>query len=639
MGLIGICAAALVGLAAGDLVRLDASRLVAAATAALIGAALGWRKPAWRLVALVTCAAALGAARASTAAGDGLGALAFVGGLSSSAPAGRPMGPPSMASSVASLIADARGAIDSGVRRYLPEPQASLALGVLLGGSGHLDAAMRVDLQRSGLAHLVAIDGLKQVLVAATLGKLSARLIGPFFGALPMLVGIAAYTLLTGGHPSAVRAGLMVGLATLGSLAGRVSDPLTGLLVAVVLMAAVQPRALLDLGLQLSFSATLGIVLLWPRLGRRLRRVPRWIAEPVGLTLAVSLATLPLMVSTFQVVSLVSPLAHVVALPLLSAVLVTTALLAAASPLAPLGVILGWLAWLPTTLLVVVIRFFGGWPAAAVSTGRPPPLASLCLAAGLLAWGLWGLPELQAARLALMRRRGSNRGWSLPPVSGVASPAAVRRWGAPAACIGALLAARGVLAVVGPDGQLHVHRLALARGEAVFIRGPTGRTVLLVRGPAEAPSLVREVAGHLALWEHKLDAAVQLDAGSGTALALTLNRYPADRRLVLIPQEQRQVGAGAESRAQRQVTQGANDDHPRVGSGERADDQRTVEGGGANEDERQVHLAGPNEDDAEVDLGGGAVLEVSRPDGRVWLRYARPTSDPTTSGARPGSAD
>src|SRR5919204_378789 len=99
-----------------------------------------------------------------------------------------------MASSVVSLTADAGGATEGGVRRYLPEPQASLALGVLLGGSGHLDARMRLDLQRSGLAHLVAIDGLKQVLVAAALGGLSSRLLGPRFGALPTLAGIAAYT-------------------------------------------------------------------------------------------------------------------------------------------------------------------------------------------------------------------------------------------------------------------------------------------------------------------------------------------------------------------------------------------------------------------------------------------------------------
>jgi ComEC/Rec2-related protein len=549
MRLIGLCAAALAGLAVGDLVPLDAARLVVTALLGLLGALLARRAPAWRLLALAACAAALGAARASSAAAEG-------------------PGPPGSIASLATSLGGPRAAIESGVRGYLPEPQASLGLGVLLGGAGGLDAATRLDLQRSGLAHLVAIDGLKQVLVAATLGGLSARLLGPRLGAAPTLAGIVGYTLLTGSHPSAVRAGLMVGLATLASLGGRLADPLTSVLLAAVAMASLQPRVLLDVGLQLSVSATLGIILLWPRLRRRLARLPRWVAEPVGLTLAVTLATLPVMLSTFQVVSLVSPLAHIVALPLLSAVLVSTALLAAASPLAPLAVIVAWAAWAPTTLLVLVIRFFGAWPAASVSTGRLAPPAALCLAAALLGWGIWGLPELAAARLALGRRR-----------------ARLGRRGAPAACLGVLLAVRAALALVRPDGQLHVERLALARGEAVFIRGPTGRAVLVVAGRADAPSLVQQLGARLAVWEHKLDAAVQVGAEPERALALALERYPADERIVVT----------------------------------RADGHRRV------------------------DLGGGVALELSGADGRAAISHSPPsgwvaTSTLTTSGARPGSA-
>src|SRR6185295_3486122 len=105
-------------------------------------------------------------------------------------------------------------------------------------------------------------------------------LLGPRLAAVPVLLGIAGYTLLTGAHPSAVRAGLMVGLGTLAALSGRLADPLTGVVLAATLMAAVEPRILLDVGLQLSVSAILGIVLLWPRWRSRLRRVPRLIADP-----------------------------------------------------------------------------------------------------------------------------------------------------------------------------------------------------------------------------------------------------------------------------------------------------------------------------------------------------------------------
>ena len=104
--------------------------------------------------------------------------------------------------------------------------------------------------------------------------------------------------------------------------------------------------------------------------------------------------------------------------------------------------------------------------------------------------------------------------------------------------------------------------------------------MLVAKGRIEPPSLVREVASHLAVWEHKLDAAVQLDSSSERALALALARYPADERLA----------------------------------------------------------PGPD-GTAQVDLGGGAALEVWWRDGRVSVSYARSTSDPTTFAARRGSAD
>jgi hypothetical protein len=125
-----------------------------------------------------------------------------------------------------------RAAAEGGIRRYLPEPQASLATSVLLGGSRGLDAEVRLQLQRSGLAHLAAIDGYKLVVVAAALGAITVRLLEARLAALVILIAIATYTLLTGGHPSAVRAALMFGLATLAGLSGRVADPLASVLIA-----------------------------------------------------------------------------------------------------------------------------------------------------------------------------------------------------------------------------------------------------------------------------------------------------------------------------------------------------------------------------------------------------------------------
>jgi competence protein ComEC len=448
---------------------------------------------------------------------------------------------------------------------YLPEPQASLSVGVLLGGSARLSPAFRADLQRSGLSHLMAIDGFKQVIVAASVRSVLTRWLGPRLALLPTLATIAGYTLLAGGHPSAVRAALMVGLASVAVVSGRLADPLTSLGLAVLGMAMLEPHVLLDLGLQLSLSACLGIVLLWPTLRRHLSlyRLPRPIGEPLGLTLAVSIACLPLTLSVFEQVSFVSPLAHVVVVPLLPVVMVGAAVLALAAPFPPVAPAAAWLAWLPSSLLAGTIHLAGSLPGAAVSTGRLPPQAALGLAGGLLAWGTWQLPELRSTR----------RGWA--------------RWLSrrrlivrPAACIGACLASAALLHLFRPDGRLHIDVLQLSRGQALFIRGPTGRTALVALGGADAPALAGQVAEHLAVWEHGLDEVVVFDARAQAALGPTLARYPAERLLL----------AGS---------------------------------------------ATP----VELDMGAGQTVEVTGTGGRLTAWLAEAKSAPTTSAARPGSAN
>jgi ComEC/Rec2-related protein len=625
VALIALCAAALCGLAVGDVARLDPSRLAFGALLALVGAALTWRRSRWRWIALLTCAAALGALRATLAApADNQSALDPYLGLAVSVrgevvqppttsaaaaqlqlnvravgPAGREPSPAEPASPAlaepaspaparlrvvgdpgklgavepgttlalegrlladdsqragtalsqptllfpnvletqpplasthqpAALVYGLRSATERNIRAHLPDPQAGLAIGVLLGGSAGLDADFRLQLQRSGLSHLVAIDGFKQVIVAAALGGVAARACGPRLAILPVGFGIVAYTLVTGAHPSAVRAALMLGLSTLASLTGRIADPLTSVLVAAVVMAGLEPRILLDVGLQLSLSAVLGIVLLWPRWRRRLRRVPRFVAEPAGLTLAVTLATLPVALSVFQSVSLVSPLAHILAVPLLAPVLAGTALLAIVASVPLLGVSVAWLTWLPTTALVAVIRVSGSLPGAALSTGRPPPLATAGMAVALLAWGGLGLPE--AARLhAAWEDYRTRSAASLTPI----------------ACLTACLVAIGLLKAVQPDGRLHVQALDAGRGDAVFIRGPTGRTLLVVGGRIDAALVAAQVAEHLAVWEHSLDGVVRLDPAAEAGLSLTLARYPPAQRLDVDADARIDLGGGA----------------------------------------------------------------------------------------------
>jgi hypothetical protein len=194
----------------------------------------------------------------------------------------------------------------------------------------------------------------------------------------------------------------------------------------------------------------------------------------------------------------------------------------------PLARVAAWPAWVPSSLLVEIIRVFGGLPGAALSTGRLPTQAAVGLAAGLLVWGMWGLPEAAGVRSRWAKLRLTQR------------PGAV-----PAASLSACLVAFGLLQLVRPDGQLHVSTLNAGRGEAVFIRGPTGRTLLVVGGRVDAARLASQVADHLAVWEHKLDSVLWLDLAAERGLGLTLARYPADQRSSAEQDERIDLGGGA----------------------------------------------------------------------------------------------
>lgn len=405
----------------------------------------------------------------------------------------------------------------------LPPPQAALAADVLLGGSSGIDPSLRLELERSGLAHLLAIDGFKQVLLAGALRTLAVPLFGRGRAPLLVLPLVLAYTLITGAHASAVRAALMVGLAELATLSRRMPDPLTSLLLAATIMAALQPTVLLDFGFQLSVSATLGLILLWPRLRYAVRRLPRFLAEPAGLTLAVSLATLPVVLSTFQLLPLVSPLAHIVAVPLLAPVLLSTALLAIVGWLLPSAVpVLGLVVWLPTTLLLQTVRLFGDLPGGAIATGHLALPGAVALAALLLVWGIWQLPDVSHIRLRLARH----------PLR------------APLATAGASALALSLVLLVRPDGQLHIDVLERQPGEAVLVRGPNGQTALVVSGNVDGFALESALGAALPVWEHGVDYVILEDAAAQPAVDLLLRRYSARRELTAADAATLDLGGG-----------------------------------------------------------------------------------------------
>ena len=199
--------------------------------------------------------------------------------------------------------------------------------------------------RRPAITHLTAVSGLNVALVAGGVLVLARRVLGAQMAVAPTLVAVWLYAVLVGAPPSALRAAAMLTVGLAAQALGRLPDPAVGLALAVAALLAWEPSLAFDLGFQLSVAATAGLVLLTPSLDQAARRLPRWLREPLTVTLAAQLATLPIIVTTFQSVSVASLPANLLAAPLVVPITWLGAALSVAAPVPVLGEMLAWPTW------------------------------------------------------------------------------------------------------------------------------------------------------------------------------------------------------------------------------------------------------------------------------------------------------
>ncbi|MGZ8665732.1 MAG: ComEC/Rec2 family competence protein [Solirubrobacterales bacterium] len=369
-----------------------------------------------------------------------------------------------------------RSRAEDGLGEGMPEREAALARGFVLGQDDRIDPATIADFRRSGLAHLLAVSGQNVVLLAllaipflATLGiPLRARLLWT-------CALIAAYVPLAGGGPSIQRAGVMGAAGIVATVAGRPASRAYALLLAVAVTLALNPLASGDAGWQLSFAAVAGIFLLAAPLRARLAALlgpggwRRAVCEGAAVTIAATIATAPLMANHFGTLSVASLAANLLVLPAVAPAMWLGMLTAAAAqvpgvPLAPLNAIdsllLGFIAQ--------VAAWFGRPHWAVVDLTLAGPLQVAAAYAVLLAGTALALHGL--ARFAPRRRSARRR-----PVASLAALAA--------ALAAALWPGGGGAAADGPSRGLRVEVLDVGQGDAILLQPARSPAVLVDGGP------------------------------------------------------------------------------------------------------------------------------------------------------------
>ena len=398
------------------------------------------------------------------------------------------------------LLAEARAALGGAVAHELGEPTASLVDEIALGLRPGLPAEVRQPLQDSGLAHLLATSGLKVAVMAGIIGRLLLLAgVSPRWRRLGLISGIAAYVVMAGGGAAAVRSALAAGLAAGLAGSGRRVNPIRLLAVLAGGVLAVDPRQCLDLGFQLTYLGTAGILLLAPALAGVIRG-PSVVVEPFTVTVAAQAATLPITAATFGVVALGGPVANVLVLPLLPPLLVagwTGAALSAVHPSA--GALPLWVAGTLVSAVVGVGRAVAAIPGAALYVGAGPSTAVTVAAVAAV-----------ALMLALPRRPPSPTVRPARPrirVSATATAVA-----AATACSGVVVALAAAVVSAHPDGHLHLTVMAPGAGAAVLVRTPSGSLALVDAG-GDPASLATAVGTTLGPLEHTVDLVV-LTGGS-----------------------------------------------------------------------------------------------------------------------------
>lgn len=248
------------------------------------------------------------------------------------------------------------------LNKIFAEPYGGFMAGLILGSRKGISENLMNSFNKTGLTHIVAVSGYNVALVVVVVCGLFSFFTRRVKVVLSIFF-IAVFVILVGASASVVRAGVMGGISLIALWFGRQYFVFLSLMASAFLMNLWNPKILVyDVGFQLSFLATLGIVIFSPVLERFLKWVPRILGlrEALQLTLSAQIIVLPIIILNFERFSIVAPIANVFVLPLI--------------PFAMLfgfvavffGELFGFLGYLILKIIIFLVEIFGSFEFASI---------------------------------------------------------------------------------------------------------------------------------------------------------------------------------------------------------------------------------------------------------------------------------
>jgi competence protein ComEC len=410
------------------------------------------------------------------------------------------------------------------IYRMFPDPESSLLAGILLGVDTGLTSELQQAFKNTGTAHIIAISGFNISIIAGIFFAFFSKFLGDKRGAFIAVLGIILYTFIVGADAAVVRAAIMGSLALFARQVGRRQMALNTLLLVAAGMCIVNPLYIWDVGFQLSFFATLGLILYatpFSEFANRLitkyfptstaEKAAELFSEFVLLTLAAQLTTIPIMAYHFQRISLVSFIANPFILPAQPAVMI----LGGAAVLLShvwfgLGQLAAWVTYPFVLYTIRIVEIFDRVPHGTLFLGDVSIWFTILFYATLLAL-TFGWSSFKEGMRSLGQRAGAVGAGSVLVIL----------------MIGLFLTWRAAASL--PDNRLHITFLDVGSADAILIQTPSGKHIL-INGGASVTVLADELGRRLPVFNRKLDWLIvaSTDEEQVAALPRVLERYPAD---------------------------------------------------------------------------------------------------------------
>jgi competence protein ComEC len=263
------------------------------------------------------------------------------------------------------------------IDKALPQSESAVLIPMLIGNKQNLSYEEKQAFTDAGVMHILVVSGLKVAYVAGTF-LLLFRLMGlkRRLASLLSIPFLLLYMAVTGNNPPVVRATIMAISIFISLSLNRSSLTYQALALAAAVILIFDPQALFTASFQLSFAATIGIVYLYPRLIKPFQKFPAWFRNPVGGSIAVSLASqlgvMPLLSFYFHKIFFAGIISNILIVPLTGVITGLGIVLYLVHFISgPLTSFAAWITSFLIKLLMLQVHYFANLPYAAVHVATP----------------------------------------------------------------------------------------------------------------------------------------------------------------------------------------------------------------------------------------------------------------------------